>query len=195
MRNEHNAVKQFHTDIAGAPIGKEFPTEPHKNRRLHSIIRKLGDLVKELEDLRDANPEDIEITRIELCMSEPYEMCKALVEGDKIEFADGIADSLYVILGNGVTYGMSCAALFWEIHRSNMTKRPMKKEDEGVRVKDKGLTYSPPDLDKILELGTSFEDDDQSQILASINEEAREIFEKEGPKGYYKFLEERRKQI
>lgn len=62
--------------------------------------------------------------RTNLLFEEVNETQTAMHNNDIIEIADGIVDSLYVIIGTAITYGLAdkLDALFDEVHRSNMSK-------------------------------------------------------------------------
>ncbi len=65
-----------------------------------------------------------------------------------IELADGIADSLVVLFGTALSFGIPIGEVFKEIHRSNMTKST-EKNVFGKTVK--GNKYEPPKIREILE--------------------------------------------
>lgn len=73
-------------------------------------------------------------------------------ERSLVEIADGIADSIYVLVGTAVSYGIPIDRVFREVHRSNMTKTAIKAEDGqkyGTKT-PKGPDYIPPDIEGIL---------------------------------------------
>jgi predicted HAD superfamily Cof-like phosphohydrolase len=75
------------------------------------------------------------------------------VDEDLIEIADGIADSLYVLIGAAHAYGIPITRIFTEVHRSNMTKDPIKATGDkkyGTKT-PKGPSYIPPDIKGIIE--------------------------------------------
>lgn len=86
--------------------------------------------------------------RKNLHTEEVRELNTAIDHEDLVAIADGIADSLYVIFGTALTYGLTNVvdAVFTEVHRSNMSKAG---KDAGGKV-SKGRDYSPPSLAKIL---------------------------------------------
>lgn len=77
------------------------------------------------------------------------ELEKALVQGNLIEIADGIADLLYVVYGTAVECGLDMEPIYKEVHRSNMSKVGGHKNEFGKWIKPD--TYSPADLKPIIE--------------------------------------------
>lgn len=70
------------------------------------------------------------------------------------EIADGIADSIYVLIGTAISYGIPIDRIFREVHRSNMTKTAIKVENPGEKYgtkTPKGPNFLPPDIKGILE--------------------------------------------
>lgn len=72
-----------------------------------------------------------------------------------VEMADGIVDAMYILIGTAHEIGIAdrLIMLFDEVHRSNMSKLPedgvpILREDGKVIKPD---TYSPPNLEKIME--------------------------------------------
>lgn len=64
------------------------------------------------------------------------------------EVIDGLADTLYVVLGAAVTFGIDLQPFFEEVHRSNMAKIGGTTRADGKVLKPEGWT--PPDIDRIL---------------------------------------------
>jgi predicted HAD superfamily Cof-like phosphohydrolase len=80
------------------------------------------------------------------------ETLSAVACHDLVEIADGLADSLYVLLWAANVYGLDLQLLFNEVHRSNMTKLwpdGIHKDEFGKVVKSPD--YSPADIGKCLE--------------------------------------------
>lgn len=97
-------------------------------------------------------PINVKILRLKLIQEEISEMNTAMNEGNLEEFADGIADSVYVLVGACISYGIPFDRVFKEVHRSNMTKTNVKAVDgEKYGTKTpKGPDYIPPDIKGIL---------------------------------------------
>lgn len=71
---------------------------------------------------------------------------------DLVEIADGICDTIVVVTGTAVSFGIPLMECFREVQRSNMSKlgddgKPIIRED-GKRMK--GPNFSPPDLKSII---------------------------------------------
>jgi len=62
--------------------------------------------------------------RKSLIQEEVGETLKALDERDLVEVADGIADSIVVLVGTALELGIDLTAVWDEVHRSNMAKFP-----------------------------------------------------------------------
>lgn len=93
------------------------------------------------------NPKN-DMVRVHLIAEELAELALAIGERNKVKMADAIGDLLYVVLGAAVTYGIPAGAIFDEIHASNMTKDVRDPND--TRLRNKGASYRPPDLESIL---------------------------------------------
>lgn len=65
---------------------------------------------------------DIRSLRYTLIHEELTELAVASANEDIVEVADALGDLLVVVLGTAVAYGIDLEPIFWEIHRSNMTK-------------------------------------------------------------------------
>ena len=105
---------------------------------VYEFHRKFGATIGQFPAIRDP------ILRARLLREECNETCAALVAGDLVETADGLADLVYVALGTAVACGIDLAPIFQEVHRSNMTKTPNDKRADGKITK--GPDYSPPDI-------------------------------------------------
>lgn len=62
--------------------------------------------------------------RKKLIREEVGETLLAIDEGDLVEVADGIADSIVVLVGTALEFGIDLTAVWNEVHRSNMSKFP-----------------------------------------------------------------------
>lgn len=91
------------------------------------------------------------ILKFDLIKEELNEMESAYFNHDVVEFADAVADLLYVVYGMGDAVGLPVDKLFAEVHRSNMSKSgpegPIYRADGKVL---KGPQFSPPNIKDIL---------------------------------------------
>lgn len=94
------------------------------------------------------------ILRQSLIEEEIRELDAAGKDLDLIEVADAIVDSLYILLGTAIEFGLSdiLEELFDEVHASNMSKldeegKPIYREDGKIL---KSTNYRSPDLSKII---------------------------------------------
>jgi len=100
-------------------------------------------------------PKEVKRLRYNLIDEEiQEELLPALIENNLVEIADGIADSIYVLVGCAIAYGIPIDRIFLEVHRSNMTKTVVKESTPGEKYgtkTPKGPDYIPPDIKGILE--------------------------------------------
>lgn len=85
--------------------------------------------------------------RLDLIGEEHDELVRAILSGDVIATADAIADLVYTAVGAAVQFGIPFAAVFAEVHRSNMTKEPGSGNGKAI----KGASFSPADVAGVLE--------------------------------------------
>jgi predicted HAD superfamily Cof-like phosphohydrolase len=91
--------------------------------------------------------EKVKKLRITLVKEETNELVEAIEKDDMILIADALGDSLYVIYGTAIAYGIDLESVFKEIHRSNMTKEGTLRDDGKIL---KGKSWSPPDILTVL---------------------------------------------
>ena len=94
-----------------------------------------------------ADSDQLLLQRAAMAIEELAEWLQAHAKGDLVAAADAWADRAYVLSGDAVAAGLPAAALFAEVHRSNMTKEPVAGESGKAR---KGPGYTPPNLETIL---------------------------------------------
>lgn len=94
-------------------------------------------------------PDDVKELRASLISEEVTETLKAMNVDDIVEIADGIADSIYVLLGTAVSYGIDMKPVWDEVQRTNMAKEGGAKRADGKILKPEGWT--PPDIAGIIE--------------------------------------------
>jgi len=86
--------------------------------------------------------------RYNLIKEEMGEVLRAILQNDVVGVADGIADSIVVLLGTAVTYGIDIRPVWDEVHRTNMAKKGGKLREDGKMLKQKG--WESPDVIGIL---------------------------------------------
>lgn len=69
---------------------------------------------------------------------------------DIAEITDGILDSIYVLLGTLIVFGVEAQPIWDEIQKSNMKKRGGGYREDGKVLKPKGWT--PPDIQKLIQI-------------------------------------------
>ena len=91
---------------------------------------------------------DPRLMRAHLMLEELAETLEGLGTSDEVKTLDGLADLMYVMNGCAVAFRLPLQKAFEEVHRSNMTKAVRVKGD--IRLRNKGDSYSPPDLKGVL---------------------------------------------
>jgi len=80
-------------------------------------------------------PSQVRVFRANLIKEEMQETLVALQECDLVKIADGIGDSIVVLLGTAVACGISIQPIWDEIHRTNMLKKDGPVRADGKRLK------------------------------------------------------------
>lgn len=83
----------------------------------------------------EAPPYRTQDLRMRLIEEEMTETIDAINDGDLEEIADGIADSIVVLLGTAISYGIDIRPIWDEVHRSNMAKVGGGKNEFGKSLK------------------------------------------------------------
>lgn len=109
-------VQDFHKEVMQdkLPIFPIIPSEKYKNLRATLIIEEVK------------------------------ETMRALTNNDLAGLADGIADSIVVLLGTAVTCGIDMRPIWDVVHSSNMAKKGGKLRADGKMMKPDG--WQPPDV-------------------------------------------------
>ena len=89
--------------------------------------------------------------RIALIAEEFNELLKAEAENDLIEFADALADLIYVTIGTAVECGIDLRPVWDEVQRTNMLKKDGPVRADGKRLKPKG--WKDPEIAEALKRG------------------------------------------
>ena len=125
-------IVDFHREV----IGDSFPTTPHMPADKYQDLRH--NLIEE----------------------EMGETLVAISFGNLTEIADGIVDSIVVLLGTAVTYGIDIRPIWNEVHRTNMAKKGGKLRKDGKLLKPKG--WKPPEVERLIK-----EQGDNCRIFAA----------------------------
>lgn len=86
--------------------------------------------------------------RVRLILEELAELAEAQAAGDLEEFADGLADLAWVVLGTAVEAGIPFDEVWAEVRRANLAKVGGKLDASGKLLKPAG--WSPPDVAGVL---------------------------------------------
>lgn len=86
--------------------------------------------------------------RKSLISEEVKETLDAMDKNDIVEIADGIVDSIVVLIGTAITYGIDIREIWEEVHKTNMAKEHGPIREDGKRLKPEG--WKPPDVLSIL---------------------------------------------
>lgn len=114
-------IVEFHKEV----MEDNFPTTPYlpdlKHRQLRQALIK-----EEMEETLDAIG----------------------FGNDLVEIADGICDSIVVLLGTAVTCGIDIRPIWDEVHRTNMLKKEGRMREDGKRLKPPG--WKPPEVERLI---------------------------------------------
>lgn len=86
-----------------------------------------------------------------LIEEELLEMQKGFAERDPVEFADGIADTIWVLMGLAIASGIDLRPVWAEVARSNLDKLGGPRRADGKLMKPAG--WKPPDIVSALKRG------------------------------------------
>jgi predicted HAD superfamily Cof-like phosphohydrolase len=139
MREAQLMVQDFHEKY-GQHVSKTIKTPPKEVLILRRalIAEESKETIEAIDFLLSLDPD------LERRTPEWYQ-AMALV-------ADGLADTIYVILGTAVACGIDLDKVFCEIHRSNMTKTPAKAApgQKYAPGGGKGPNFSPARVREVL---------------------------------------------
>ena len=106
---------------------------------------KFGPLVQETPKIPDRKTKFL---RRNLIIEEVFEELLPAIKDDDMEgVADAIADSIYVLLGTAVSYGIDIEPIWDAVQEANMNKTGHLRDD-GKVTKPEG--WKPPDILKLL---------------------------------------------
>jgi predicted HAD superfamily Cof-like phosphohydrolase len=87
--------------------------------------------------------------RSTLIKEECLETTHALKAGNIVETADGIVDTIYVLIGTAIQSGIDLEPLFREVHKTNMAKVGGPTRIDGKILKPEG--WEPPRIAELLD--------------------------------------------
>jgi predicted HAD superfamily Cof-like phosphohydrolase len=109
----------------------------------------IQDRMREDKDYPHCPSPQIKKLKIELIKEEcRRELLKAMKENDLEKIADGAVDSIVVILGMCVSYGIDIRPLWDEVHKTNMAKAGGPIREDGKRLKPEG--WQQPKIKELL---------------------------------------------
>ncbi len=149
----YDKVKEFHKKHS-FPIENSLSTHCNSlsTEALEYLAEKLEIQVRSIKMIARESSRlgDERLYRAYLILEEVQEAVEALANGNEVLLADALGDLEYVTQGTAVTYNIPLAAIFDEIHKSNMTKM-MRDVETNPRMRDKGSDYVPPDIKELIE--------------------------------------------
>lgn len=86
--------------------------------------------------------------RFNLIDEEVKETLEAIETQDLVKLAEGIADSIVVLLGTALTYGIDLQPIWDEVHHTNMAKKGGLMRPDGKRLKPEG--WQPPNIQRLI---------------------------------------------
>jgi len=140
-----NEVREFHRQIGAAVADSPvlLPCERESASEMADAIRALLTRCRSMADDGNSLP-----ARLCLALEEMAEWVEAHAAGDLVAAADAWGDRLYVLLGDAAAAGLPAAAIFEEIHQSNMTKTAAKAGSLGKGTK--AAAFRQPRLREVL---------------------------------------------
>ena len=105
----------------------------------HRVV--MNDFIPEYPEIPDK--ETIKL-RQKLIDEEVNETLEAMYNNDMIEIADGIVDSIVVLIGTAVMYGIDLQPIWDEVYLNNMSKKDGPLREDGKKMKPLG--WKPPDI-------------------------------------------------
>jgi predicted HAD superfamily Cof-like phosphohydrolase len=155
MTNEQRSVQTFHEvggqvvgDYAapGLALGAPGYDDAHQDMiaGLATVAGTLHAISKTLAGSGWGTPS----LRARLMVEELGEVVDAMVKGDVVELADGLADLQYVLLGTAVSAGIDLGPVFDEVCKKNLEKFPTCPDCAGRGRLTSPLARGPISLDR-----------------------------------------------
>jgi len=144
MQTHQQAVAEFHAQI-GASVSHDARLLPGPSTAAAEAARHLRSALDEIASIERYKSEFM--LRFEIAVEELCEWAEAHAAADLVAAADAWGDRCYVLLGDAVAAGLPAEDVFWEVHRSNMTKG-CAKQAHGKGTKSSG--FDKPRLEPLL---------------------------------------------
>ncbi len=113
----------------------------------HEDIKEFMDAIDQgMPDEPCIPDERIMRLRKELINEEVDELKAAMKSEDLTEIADGGADSIVVIIGTMLAYGIDMRPIWDIVHRANMAKTTGPKREDGKQLKPPGWQSPEPEI-------------------------------------------------
>jgi len=93
-------------------------------------------------------PEERIRLRSNLILEEYCELMNGIEEKNLVKIADGMADTIYVIIGAALEFGINLVPVWEEVQKTNMTKAGGLLREDGKRLKPEG--WEPPNIKAVL---------------------------------------------
>lgn len=106
-------------------------------------------LKQHIEPFPRIPPDHIQTLRRKLVREEVNELLDGVDDNDLVKIADGGADSIVVILGTMISYGIDLRPIWREIHSTNMAKVGGSTRADGKILKPNG--WLPPRVKELLD--------------------------------------------
>lgn len=93
-------------------------------------------------------PEERIRLRSNLILEEYCELMNGIEEKNLVKIADGMADTIYVIIGAALEFGINLVPVWEEVQKTNMAKAGGLLREDGKRLKPEG--WEPPNIKAVL---------------------------------------------
>lgn len=104
--------------------------------------------------------------RDELIREETQEVRDGIQLDDLVLIADGIVDSMYVLIGTAVSYGIDLAPIWEAVHQANMAKEGGGERADGKILKPSG--WKAPGVRALLQRQIDYKTRDLSKPAPSL---------------------------
>jgi len=115
---------------------------------IREFLVAMGGVAGHIESRPVEPPTEVMMLRYQLIQEEGSETLKALREKDLVDLADGICDTIVVLIGTALAYGIDLQPIWDEIHRTNMLKTTGSIRADGKRLKP--VDWKPPKVRELL---------------------------------------------